>query len=93
MSIFKDLQSYAGKWQVKSVENFTEEDKSLVSRAHVVSSQYGLSVCFFMKRGNMHFIPLDQNCNAGVGDEVDLNSAKLVTLEKDGEADITRVRL
>lgn len=93
MSIFSGLQSYAGKWNVKSVADFTPEDKALVSRATVVNSQYGLSVCFMMKAGNIHFIPVDQNCSANAGDEVNLNSAKIVTLEKQGEDDIQRVRI
>jgi hypothetical protein len=46
-----------------------------------------------MKAGNMHFIPVDQNSNASAGDAVDLNTAKVVTLEKQGEADIQRVRI
>jgi hypothetical protein len=93
MSIFSGLQSYAGKWQVKSVSDFNAEDKALVSRASVVNSQYGLSVCFMMKAGNMHFIPVDQNCNASAGDEVNLDTARVVTLEKQGEADIQRIRI
>lgn len=93
MSIFSGLQSYAGKWQVKSVKAFPAEDKALVDRATVVNSQYGLSVCFMMKTGNMHFIPVDQNSNVNAGDVVNLDSAKIVTLEKQGEEDILRVRV
>lgn len=93
MSIFSGLPSYAGKWNVKSVTDFTSEDKALVSRATVVNSQYGLSVCFMMKTGNMHFIPVDQNSSANAGDDVNLDSAKIITLEKQGEGDIQRVRL
>lgn len=93
MSIFSGLPSYAGKWQVKSVNEFSAEDKALVSRATVVNSQYGLSVCFMMKAGNMHFIPVDQNSNVNAGDEVNLDSAKIVTLGKQGESDIQRVRV
>lgn len=40
----------------------------------------------------MHFIPLDQNCSASPGDVLDLNKVKIVTLSKEGEADIQRIR-
>ena len=92
MSIFSGLTSYAGKWQVKSVAPMSAEDIASVASAHVVNSQYGLSCCFMMKAGNMHFIPMDQNCSTAPGEVLDLNKVKVVTLEKQGEADIQRIR-
>lgn len=92
MSIFAGKRSYAGKWKVKSVEPMPQEDKNATASAHVVNSQYGLSCCFMMKAGNMFFIPMDENCNASAGDALNLDKIKVVTLEKQGEADITRIR-
>lgn len=91
MNIFSALRVYAGKWSVKDSRNFTSDEISAVEKATVVDSQYGQSVCFMMKTGGMTFIPLDQNSSKSTGDEVDLNSASLVTLSKEGEADIYRV--
>ncbi len=91
MNIFSALRVYAGKWQVKETKSFSSEEIALVDRAEVVDSQYGQSVCFFMKAGGMTYIPLDQNSSKATGDTVDLSSAKLVTLSKQGEADIYRV--
>lgn len=91
MNIFAALRVYEGKWSVKDSRNFTSDEISAVEKATVVDSQYGQSVCFMMKTGGMTFIPLDQNSSKSTGDEVDLNSASLVTLSKEGEADIYRV--
>ena len=91
MNIFSSLRVYAGKWQVKDTQNFSAEEIALVDRAEVVDSQYGHSVCFFMKAGGQTYIPLDQNSSKAVGDTVDLSTAKLLTLSKQGEADIYRV--
>lgn len=91
MNIFSALRVYAGKWQVKETKSFSSEEIALVDRAEVVDSQYGQSVCFFMKSGGMTYIPLDQNSSKATGDTVDLSAAKLVTLSKQGEADIYRV--
>ena len=93
MNIFSALRVYAGKWQEKSVESFKAEEIALVDKAEVVESQYGLSVCFFMKAGGQSYIPLDQNSSAAIGDTVDLAKAKVVTLSKQGENDIFRVRI
>ena len=93
MNIFSALRVYAGKWQEKSVESFKAEEIALVDKAEVVESQYGLSVCFFMKAGGQSYIPLDQNSSAAIGDIVDLTKAKVVTLSKQGENDIFRVRI
>jgi hypothetical protein len=91
MNIFSALRVYAGKWSVKETKKFSAEEIDLVDRAEVVDSQYGQSVCFFMKSGGMTYIPLDQNSSRATGDTVDLSQASIVTLSKQGEADIYRV--
>ena len=87
------MRVYAGKWEVKSVRGFTEEEIKAVVQAVVVPSQYGNSVQFTMAGGGLTFIPLDQNSTLGAGEIVDLTKAKLTTLEKSGEADIYRVTI
>ena len=93
MNIFSALRVYAGKWSEKKVESFKAEEIALVDKAEVVESQYGLSVCFFMKAGGQSYIPLDQNSSAAIGDTIDLTKAQVVTLCKQGENDIFRVRI
>lgn len=93
MNIFDSLQMYAGKWTVKSSRKFTNEEKAMVSEAKVVSSQYGNSVCFFMKNGQQGFIPLANDATLRVGDSVDLEKADLLTLSRPGDADIQRVSI
>lgn len=93
MNIFSALRVYAGKWNEKKVESFKAEEIALVDKAEVVESQYGLSVCFFMKAGGQSYIPLDQNSSAAIGDTIDLTKAQVVTLCKQGENDIYRVRI
>ena len=92
MNIFSELRTYAGKWAVKGEpRNFTLEEINAVKEAVVVSSAYGLSVCFFMKSGGQTYIPLSNTSSKGSGEIINLNDAKLVTLCKEGESDIYRV--
>lgn len=91
MNIFSNLKVYAGKWNVVNSQNFSQEEIDLVDHATVVDSQYGNSVCFFMKAGGQTFIPLSTNSTLGLGDDVDLSKAKLLTLHREGDADIYRV--
>ena len=91
MNIFSSLRVYAGKWAVKATRTFSQEEIDAVDTASVVDSQYGMSVCFFMKSGGQTFIPLSNTSSLGVGDTVDLTKAKLLTLGREGEADIFRV--
>lgn len=86
-------KSYAGNWQVKSVEAIPEIDKQAIESAHIVNSQYGLSVCFMMKAGNRYYKALDTLSNAKEGDVVNLETAKLVTLSRQGDADIQKIRV
>lgn len=90
-NIFASLRQYAGKWAVKGSRSFTEEEINAVASNQVVASQYGSSLCFFMKNGGMTFIPLSNTCTKGIGESIDLASAKLVTLGKEGESDIYRI--
>ena len=93
MNIFSSLRVYAGKWEVKSTREFTEEEIKAVVQAVVVPSQYGNSVQFTMVGGGLTYIPLDQNSNCATGEVIDLTKAKLTTLERGGEADIYRVTI
>lgn len=91
MNIFSSLRVYAGKWAVKATRSFSQDEIEAVDHAQVVDSQFGSSVCFFMKAGGQTFIPLSTNSTLGLGDDVDLSKAKLLTLGREGDADIYRV--
>ena len=93
MNIFDGLQTYGGSWNVKDSRSFDADEINAVSKAEVVASQYGNSVCFFMKGGGQTYIPLSRDSSLGVGDSVDLSKAKLLTLHRDGNDDITRVEI
>lgn len=93
MNIFGTLRTYAGKWSLKSSRKFEEEEINAVSKAEVVPSSYGNSVCFFMKSGGNKYIALSNDATVGVGDLVNLTKAQLLTLEKEGEPDILRVKI
>lgn len=92
MNIFSALRVYAGKWNVKETRDFTQEEINEIDTASVVDSQYGMSVCFFMRGGGQTYIPLSNDSNKSVGDTIDLKAAKLLTLGRQGEADIFRVK-
>ena len=81
MNIFNSLRIYAGKWEVKSERNFSQDEINAVSHAVVVDSTYGSSVQFTMKNGGLTFIPLSQDSSLGIGEEVDLTKAKILTLQ------------
>ena len=92
MNIFTSLMVYAGKWNLKSARSFEKEEISAVSKAEVVSSQYGNSVCFHMVGGGQTFIPLSNDSTLSIGETIDLSKAEILTLGKDGESDILRVK-
>lgn len=82
------------EWSLKSERYFTQEEIDAVSHAIVVTSQYGNSVEFTMKLGGRcTYIPLDKSSNISVGEMVDMKQAILLTLEKEGESNIVRVKI
>lgn len=92
MRIFDMLKVYGkGTWTVSNSRNFSKDEQDLIEKAEVVPSDYGNSVCFTMVGGGMTYIPLSNTSTKGVGDTIDLATAKLLTLSKQGENDIYRV--
>lgn len=91
MNIFSSLRVYAEKWAVKDSRDFTADEIAAVQSAHVVDSKFGTSVCFMMKSGGQTFIPLSSTSSLAIGENVDLSKAKLLTLCRQGDADIYRI--
>ena len=94
MNIFATLKSYANQFKVANRRAFSKEELNLVNDAKVVLSQYGMSVCFFMKDGCQKYIPLSRDSVASEGDQVDLTKAEILTLKKEGSDEtIDRVEI
>lgn len=92
MNVFMTLTQYGGKWEVKDVRKFSDEEIAMVTKAEVVDSEYGNSCCFHLKNGNRTFIPMSNDAKSQLGDIVDIKNAEVITLSKEGEDDILRLR-
>ena len=94
-SIFNSLPIYGDKWQVKNERAFSQVEKDQVASAEVTEYQGDdfstLSVCFHLKAGGVSYIPVGKDMETAVGEVVDVNKCKLITLGRNGSADITRV--
>lgn len=78
-------------WTEKEVRGFTEQEINAVESNVIVASDHGRSIRFVMKNGGITYLPLTSSSTLFVGESVDLNTAKLITLGKKGEGDIYRV--
>ena len=94
MNIFESLKKYANQFVVANRRKFSKEEQDCVDHAEVKLSQYGMSVCFYMKSGCQTYIPLSRDSVAAEGDKVDLTKAELLTLKKEGSDEtIDRVEI
>ena len=91
MNIFEKLFKYGANWSVIGSRLFDDEEKAAVKSAQVVSSEFGKSVCFYMHSGGQTYIPLSTQSKLEVGDDVDMETAKILTLRRDGSDDINRI--
>ena len=89
--LFDNLTIYGEKWNLKDSRALTSQELGAIDRAEVVPSEYGSSVCFFMKKGGAGYIPLSRDSKLKAGDTVDPSKLKVLTLGRSGEADILRV--
>ena len=93
MNIFNSLKTYAGKWNPVPEEVCDQASIDAVSRAEVVESQYGYSVAFYLKAGGTKYLPLDKNSSLSPGDPVDLTKATIITLHREGDEDIYKLKI
>lgn len=91
-NLFESLRSYAGSWAVKSSRKLSDAEVASVKAAVVTDSQFGASVCFHMSNGAQKFIPLSKDSALSIGEEFPVAGAEVITLAKDGEADIIRIK-
>lgn len=94
-NIFSGIQIYGEPWTVKSEVALDAEDKAMFSSAKVVSSDFGKSVCFFLKGGRgTQFIPMsNQGEQLAVGADVNLDRVTIQVLGRTGEKDIMRAKI
>ena len=78
-------------WRYNGTRLFNPDEVAAVKRTEVVASQYGNSLCIFMQSGGQTYIPLSQYSSLTVGDTIDMKTAKLITLCREGDDDIYRV--
>lgn len=91
------LTSYGKKWEVTDNALLKDVDPSGimgVERAEVTSHEFdwgtGVSICLFLKSGGVKYLPLSNESDLEVGDEVSTESIEILQLERDGDNPIYR---
>lgn len=90
-NIFDSLVRYNLGWSEKSRRSLNDAELKAISKAEVTESEYGKSMCFTMVSGGVTYLPMAKTNTTAVGTEVDKSNIELVTLQRIGDADITRV--
>lgn len=83
-NVFNATKVYADGYKEVESRVFNAAEVAAVTSATVVSSNYGKSCCFLMKSGGKTYIPMSRDSKLCVGDKVDLTTAKIVHLHRDG---------
>ncbi len=92
MNIFSGKTVYGqDSWQLVGTRSFEAEEIAQVRKAEVVTSDYGLSVCFYMNKGGQIYVPLSRDSKLTAGNSVDLSKASILTLHKEGSGTIERI--
>jgi len=95
MGILNSLRLYRGKWEESDRSKFSAAELAEIASAKIVASDFGQSVCFLMKNGGMKFIPVSNTSKVDteVGDTVNLSKVEVITLSREGDADIYRAEI
>lgn len=91
------ITTYAGKWAETGRELLSKVDpqgfKAIASAVVTEKEQeWGISrsICLTMKAGGQKYISLSKDSELQDGDEVNLKSIEVITLERDGDDPIFR---
>lgn len=87
MGFLDSLKTYgAGSWTVRSTKDFTDAEKASIESAVVIDNNYGgLNVMFTLKNGLKKYANLSTKSSLGEGEMIDVNSLKLIELQRDQE--------
>lgn len=83
-NVFNVTKVYADGYKEVESRVFNADEQAAVASATVVTSKYGTSCCFLMKGGGKTYIPMSRDSKLCVGDKVDLTTAKIIHLHRDG---------
>ena len=89
--LLTEIQYEDRGWHLKDVRYFNLEEIKSVKSTEIVASQYGLSVRFVMNSGGHTYIPLSNESMLTEGENLDIKTAKLITMSRQGQKDIYRV--
>ena len=81
MSIFSNCKTLEARWVVESVRPLTKDEKEIILSARVISSEFGYSLKFLTTEETVK-IPISNKVTPVVGELVDINSIKVITLHK-----------
>ena len=87
---FLDGLFTASNWAVKSTEKLSKQEAASIKSATIVSAEYGNMICFLMHSGERKWGKLSRDTTLVEGDDVNIKSITVTTLEKPGEEDIIR---
>lgn len=92
---YSEIISYEfyNKWILKEQRPLNIEEKKIISSVSIVSSKYGYSAKFTLKKGRVKFIPLSKDSSLREGDSFNLNDARVLILSMPGKKDILRIKI
>lgn len=93
LQVKASIKHVAEMWRISNSRHLTNEEITAISSNRVVKSQYGLSVEFSMQKGGVIYIPLLDKNKLSENAEINLQEAQILTLSKEGEKDIYRIKV
>jgi len=79
MSIFSNYKTLEAYWKVESTRPLTKDEKEIILSAKVILSEFGYSLRFLTTEETVK-IPISTNISPKVGDLVDINDIRIITL-------------
>lgn len=75
---------YNGKWSEVKREKVSNAEIAMIENNVVTSSEYGLSLCCFLKGGGCTYMKLSRDSKLGIGESMNLEEARIITLARPG---------
>lgn len=87
----KKSETIHDKWSVKKEEFLSKEEIDMIESTEVVPTDDGTSMCFHLKQGGRVWIPISSESDLRIGDSMDFEKNKILTLTRIGFNDTYRI--
>ena len=92
LNLLGKVYGEANPWSVKSEVALGADDIAAIKSGVVTEGKFGKTVCLTLVSGGTQYANLGRDSKLEIGEEFPIAGSKIITLSREGDADIIRIQ-